>query len=71
MGSAKQEAAREIFDKGLQAACLYVDLSNPASLCCYAKLGFQTVCKSWLVLRSKREVSESKNAAKDEPKPAD
>jgi len=64
-------AARQIFEEGLNGACLYVDLRNPASLRCYAKLGFQTVCKSWLVLRSKREGLKSAGAARDEPKSAD
>ena len=56
---------REIFDEGRAAACLYVDLRNPASNRCYAKLGFQTVCNSWLVLRS-RQANEA--PAKDAPK---
>ena len=47
--------SREIFDEGRRAACLYTDLRNPASNRCYAKLGFVTVCKSWLVIRSKKE----------------
>ena len=46
--------SREIFDEGRRAACLYTDLRNPASNRCYAKLGFVTVCKSWLIIRSKR-----------------
>ncbi len=45
---------REIFDEGRRAACLYTDLRNPASNRCYAKLGFQPVCNSRLVLRSRR-----------------
>lgn len=44
---------REIFNEGRSAACLYSDLRNHASNRCYAKLGFQPVCNSWLVLRSR------------------
>ena len=59
---------REIFDEGRAAACLYTDLRNPASNRCYAKLGFQAVCNSWLVLRS-RQAKEA--PAKEAPKFAD
>ncbi len=47
--------AREIFHEGRSAACLYTDLRNPSSNRCYAKLGFLPVCKSWLVIRSKKQ----------------
>jgi RimJ/RimL family protein N-acetyltransferase len=47
--------SREIFGEGRRAACLYTDLRNPASNRCYAKLGFVTVCKSWLLIRSNKE----------------
>ncbi len=63
--------SREIFDEGRQAACLYTDLRNPASNRCYAKLGFVAVCKSWLVIRSNKEGSESPFLPKDAPLPAD
>ncbi len=45
--------ARQIFLEGRTAACLYVDLSNAASIRCYAKLGFKPVCDSWLIIRRK------------------
>jgi RimJ/RimL family protein N-acetyltransferase len=63
--------SREIFDEGRRAACLYTDLRNPASNRCYAKLGFVTVCKSWLVIRSKEQARESSVSPKDAPIPAD
>lgn len=47
---------REIFEESRRAAALYVDLRNPASNRCYAKLGFTPVCKSSLVIRSKKPV---------------
>jgi predicted GNAT family acetyltransferase len=58
---------REIFGEGRGAAGLYTDLRNPASNRCYAKLGFVTVCKSWLIIRSKKRGPD----AKDAPTPAD
>ena len=63
--------AREIFHEGRSAACLYTDLRNPASNRCYAKLGFVAACKSWLVIRSKKQEPESPDSAKDAPTPAD
>ena len=63
--------SREIFDEGRRAACLYTDLRNPASNRCYAKLGFVPVCKSWLVIRSKKQGRESPVSPKDAPIPAD
>ena len=63
--------AREIFDEGRGAACLYADLRNPASNRCYAKLGFEAVCKSWLVIRSKKQGPECPVSPKDVPTPAD
>jgi predicted GNAT family acetyltransferase len=63
--------AREIFDEGRSAACLYTDLRNPASNRCYAKLGFVPVCKSWLVIRSKTQDPETPISTKDAPRPVD
>ncbi len=60
--------AREIFGEGRSAACLYTDLRNPASNRCYAKLGFVTICESWLIIRSKKQRPVS---AKDAPIPED
>ncbi len=37
----------QIFAAGKRTACLYVDVNNPASNRCYAKLGFTPVCESW------------------------
>jgi ribosomal protein S18 acetylase RimI-like enzyme len=48
--------ARQIFLEGRGAACLYVDLSNAASVRCYAKLGFKPVCDSWLIIRRKNSL---------------
>jgi RimJ/RimL family protein N-acetyltransferase len=62
--------AREIFSEGRSAAGLYTDLRNPASNRCYARLGFVTVCKSWLIIHSKKR-PESPVSAKDAPIPAD
>ncbi len=36
-----------IFASGKTAACLYTNLRNPYSNCCYAKIGFKPVCPSW------------------------
>jgi predicted GNAT family acetyltransferase len=63
--------AREIFSEGRSTAGLYTDLRNPASNRCYAKLGFVTVCKSWLIIRSKKPGPESPVSAKDAPIRAD
>jgi RimJ/RimL family protein N-acetyltransferase len=63
--------AREIFDDGRSAACLYADVRNPASNRCYAKLGFSAVCKSWLVIRSNTQGPECPVSPKDAPMPAD
>jgi predicted GNAT family acetyltransferase len=63
--------AREIFDEGRSAACLYTDLRNPASNRCYAKLGFAAVCKSWLVIRSNKQGPECLVFPKDAPMQAD
>jgi RimJ/RimL family protein N-acetyltransferase len=41
----------EIFATGRSTACLYVDVTNPASNRCYAKLGFTPVCDVWMFWR--------------------
>ena len=45
-GSATAAAVERIYAEGRKIACLYVDLRNPASNRCYAKIGFAPVCKS-------------------------
>jgi RimJ/RimL family protein N-acetyltransferase len=50
-GAATAAVAEAIFAEGRTAACLYSDLRNPASNRCYAKIGFQPVCRSWHYLR--------------------
>ena len=41
----------QIFAEGRQIACLYVDVNNPASNRCYAKLGFTPVCEAHMFRR--------------------
>jgi predicted GNAT family acetyltransferase len=45
-GSVTAAVAEHIFIEGKTAACLYTDLRNPFSNCCYAKIGFKPVCLS-------------------------
>jgi predicted GNAT family acetyltransferase len=52
-GAIVAAVARRIFLEGRNTVCLYIDLRNPASNRCYAKLGFQPVCSSWLIIRRK------------------
>jgi RimJ/RimL family protein N-acetyltransferase len=42
-----------IFADGYETACLYTDVLNPASNRCYAKLGFEPVCDSWVFQRER------------------
>jgi hypothetical protein len=46
-GSVTAAVADAIFAEGRSMACLYVDLRNPYSRRCYAKIGFTPVCRSW------------------------
>jgi ribosomal protein S18 acetylase RimI-like enzyme len=46
-GSVTAAVADAIFAEGRSTACLYVDLRNPYSSRCYAKIGFTPVCRSW------------------------
>jgi predicted GNAT family acetyltransferase len=46
-GSATAAVVEAVFAEGKTAACLYSDLRNPASNRCYAKIGFQPVCRAW------------------------
>jgi ribosomal protein S18 acetylase RimI-like enzyme len=46
-GSVTAAVADAIFAEGRSMACLYVDLRNPYSSRCYAKIGFTPVCRSW------------------------
>jgi predicted GNAT family acetyltransferase len=45
-GAVTAAVVDSIFAEGRTAACLYVDLRNPYSTRCYAKIGFQPVCRS-------------------------
>jgi ribosomal protein S18 acetylase RimI-like enzyme len=45
-GSVTAAVVDAIFAEGRSAACLYVDLRNPYSSRCYAKIGFTPVCRS-------------------------
>ena len=45
-GSVTAAVAEQIFAEGRSIACLYVDLRNPYSNRCYAKIGFTRVCDS-------------------------
>lgn len=45
-GSATAAIVERIFAEGRRTACLYTDLSNPASNRCYARIGFEPVCGS-------------------------
>jgi RimJ/RimL family protein N-acetyltransferase len=43
-GSVTAAVVEAIFAEGRQAACLYINLANPFSGRCYAKIGFTPVC---------------------------
>ena len=45
-GSVTAAVVDAIFAEGRSMACLYVDLRNPYSVRCYAKIGFAPVCRS-------------------------
>jgi GNAT superfamily N-acetyltransferase len=45
-GAVTAAVVDSIFAEGRTAACLYVDLRNPYSMRCYAKIGFRPVCRS-------------------------
>lgn len=45
-GSVTAATVERIFAEGRKTACLYTDLSNPASNRCYARIGFEPVCGS-------------------------
>ena len=45
-GSVTAAIVERIFAEGRRTACLYTDLSNPASNRCYAKIGFRPLCGS-------------------------
>lgn len=40
-----------IYASGKAMVCLFVDLRNPSSNRCYAKVGFKPVCDSWLFMQ--------------------
>jgi len=51
-GSVTAAVVERIFAEGKTAACLYVDLRNPYSNRCYAKIGFKPAYLSWLYPRA-------------------
>jgi ribosomal protein S18 acetylase RimI-like enzyme len=51
-GSVTAAVADAIFAEGRDSACLYVDLRNPYSSRCYAKVGFTPLCRSWYYPRA-------------------
>jgi len=51
-GAVTAAVADAVFGEGRTAACLYTDLRNPASNRCYAKIGFEPVCRAWHYLRT-------------------
>lgn len=50
-GAVTAAVVDRILADGYKTACLYTDLTNPASNRCYAKLGFEPVCDSWVFRR--------------------
>ena len=52
-GSVTAAVVERIFAEGKTAACLYTDLRNPYSNRCYAKIGFEPACRSWLYPRAR------------------
>jgi RimJ/RimL family protein N-acetyltransferase len=56
-GSAVAAVVECIFAEGRSTACLYVDLRNPFSNRCYAKVGFKPVCESWHYARTAERVA--------------
>jgi predicted GNAT family acetyltransferase len=54
-GSVTAALVDSIFAEGRSMACLYVDLRNPYSNCCYAKIGFTPLCRSWYYPRAASE----------------
>ena len=51
-GSVTAAVADAIFAEGRDTTCLYVDLRNPYSGRCYAKIGFTPLCCSWYYPRA-------------------
>lgn len=50
-GSVTAAVVENIFAEGKNAACLFINLANPFSLRCYARIGFEPVCDFPLFLR--------------------
>jgi hypothetical protein len=46
-GSVTAAVVERVFAEGRSVACLYVDLRNPFSNRCYARIGFKPACSSW------------------------
>jgi predicted GNAT family acetyltransferase len=56
-GSVTAAVVDTIFAEGRDTACLYVDLRNPCSTRCYAKIGFRPLCASWHYPRASNPAS--------------
>jgi predicted GNAT family acetyltransferase len=56
-GSVTAAVVDAIFAEGRDTACLYVDLRNPYSSRCYAKIGFTPLCRSWYYPRARGAAS--------------
>ena len=52
-GSVTAAVVEKVYGEGRTTACLYTDLSNPWSNRCYAKIGFEPVCKSWFFIQER------------------
>lgn len=50
-GAVTAALAGSLIAEGRQTVCLYVDLRNPFSNRCYARIGFQPVCDAWHLSR--------------------
>lgn len=50
-GSAVAALVDHIYASGKTMVCLFVDLRNPSSNRCYAKVGFKPVCDSWFFMQ--------------------
>jgi ribosomal protein S18 acetylase RimI-like enzyme len=61
-GSVTAAVVDAIFAEGRSTACLYVDLRNPYSSRCYAKIGFTPVCRSSYYPRASGAASASSAA---------
>jgi ribosomal protein S18 acetylase RimI-like enzyme len=56
-GSVTAAIVERIYAEGRRTACLYTDLSNPASNRCYARIGFKVICGSLHYCRQRKDES--------------